>query len=49
MYELCDWLGRKGLQNVEPMNKGGSQRFAGLTITMTDARHSSGLHSRAAR
>jgi L-ascorbate metabolism protein UlaG (beta-lactamase superfamily) len=43
MYELCDWLGRKGLQNVEPMNKGGSQRVAGLTITMTDARHSSGF------
>jgi L-ascorbate metabolism protein UlaG (beta-lactamase superfamily) len=43
MYELCDWLGRKGLQNLEPMNKGGSQQVAGLTITMTDARHSSGF------
>ena len=43
MFELCDWLGRKGLQNVEPMNKGGSQQVAGLTITMTDARHSSGF------
>jgi L-ascorbate metabolism protein UlaG (beta-lactamase superfamily) len=43
MYELCDWLGRKGLQKVEPMNKGGSQYVAGLTITMTDARHSSGF------
>ena len=43
IYELCDWLGRKGLQNVAPMNKGGSQQVAGLTITMTDARHSSGF------
>jgi L-ascorbate metabolism protein UlaG (beta-lactamase superfamily) len=43
VYELCDWLGRRGLQNVEPMNRGGSQQVAGLTITMTDARHSSGF------
>ena len=43
IFELCDWLGRKGLQNVSPMNKGGSQQVAGLTITMTDARHSSGF------
>ena len=41
MYELCDWLGRKGIQNVVPMNKGGSVDQAGLRITMTDARHSS--------
>jgi L-ascorbate metabolism protein UlaG (beta-lactamase superfamily) len=42
IFELCDWLGRKGLQNVAPMNKGGSLALAGLRITMTDARHSSG-------
>jgi L-ascorbate metabolism protein UlaG (beta-lactamase superfamily) len=42
IFELCDWLGRKGIQNVSPMNKGGSQEVAGLRITMTDARHSSG-------
>ena len=41
-FELCDWLGRKGLQNLEPMNKGGSIDVAGLRVTMTDARHSSG-------
>jgi L-ascorbate metabolism protein UlaG (beta-lactamase superfamily) len=41
--ELCDWLARKGVQNVAPMNKGGSLRIAGLVITMTDAVHSSGL------
>jgi L-ascorbate metabolism protein UlaG (beta-lactamase superfamily) len=43
IVELCDWLGRKGIQNVVPMNKGGSAAVAGLRITMTDARHSSGF------
>jgi L-ascorbate metabolism protein UlaG (beta-lactamase superfamily) len=42
IFELCDWLGRKGIQNVSPMNKGGSQDVAGVRVTMTDARHSSG-------
>jgi L-ascorbate metabolism protein UlaG (beta-lactamase superfamily) len=41
-FELCDWLGRKGISTVSPMNKGGSQEIAGLRVTMTDARHSSG-------
>jgi L-ascorbate metabolism protein UlaG (beta-lactamase superfamily) len=40
-YELCEWLARKGIQEVCPMNKGGTQEVAGLRITMTDARHSS--------
>ena len=43
IFELCDWLGRKGIQNASPMNKGGSQTIAGLRVTMTDARHSSGF------
>jgi L-ascorbate metabolism protein UlaG (beta-lactamase superfamily) len=43
IYELCDWLGRKGIQYTAPMNKGGSQEIAGLVLTMTDARHSSGF------
>jgi L-ascorbate metabolism protein UlaG (beta-lactamase superfamily) len=42
MYELCDWLGRKGLQQLEPMNRGGSIEVFGVRVTMTDARHSSG-------
>ena len=42
IFELCDWLGRKGIQQTSPMNKGGTQEVAGLRITMTDARHSSG-------
>ncbi len=40
-YELCMWLQGKGVQAVSPMNKGGSQDLLGLTVTMTDARHSS--------
>ena len=42
MPELCDWVSRKGIARVSPMNKGGSQHLVGLRITMTDARHSSG-------
>jgi L-ascorbate metabolism protein UlaG (beta-lactamase superfamily) len=43
IYELCDWLGRKGIQHTSPMNKGGTQEIAGLSVSMTDARHSSGF------
>jgi L-ascorbate metabolism protein UlaG (beta-lactamase superfamily) len=43
MFELCEWLRRKGLSNLQPMNKGGSLDVAGLRVTMTDARHSSGF------
>ena len=43
IFELCDWLSRKGIANVAPMNKGGSQQVAGVRVTMTDARHSSGF------
>jgi L-ascorbate metabolism protein UlaG (beta-lactamase superfamily) len=42
MFELCDWLRRKGVSNVSPMNKGGAQDIARLHVAMTDARHSSG-------
>jgi L-ascorbate metabolism protein UlaG (beta-lactamase superfamily) len=42
VFELCEWLRRKGLSNLHPMNKGGSLQVAGLRVTMTDARHSSG-------
>lgn len=41
IWEICEWLGGKGIQNLSPMNKGGAQQVAGLRITMTDARHSS--------
>ena len=41
IWELASWLGTKGIQNLEPMNKGGTVTSKGLQITMTDARHSS--------
>ena len=41
-FELCEWLGRRGVQHLLPMNMGGSLDVAGLRVTMTEARHSSG-------
>ena len=42
VFELCAWLERKGLQQVIPMNKGGTLRVAGIEIAMVHADHSSG-------
>ena len=41
IWEVVTWLGGKGVQAVEPMNKGGSITVKGLRITMTEAIHSS--------
>lgn len=41
IFEITSWLGSKGVQQLEPMNKGGTITVKGLRITMTDARHSS--------
>ena len=41
IWEVTSWLGTKGVQHLEPMNKGGTIASKGLRITMTDARHSS--------
>jgi L-ascorbate metabolism protein UlaG (beta-lactamase superfamily) len=41
IFELCTWLGKKGVRNTSPMNIGGSQRVGDITITMTPAVHSS--------
>lgn len=41
IWEVTSWLGSKGVQNLEPMNKGGTIEVKGLRVTMTDARHSS--------
>ncbi len=43
IWEVTSWLGSKGVQNLEPMNKGGTITSKGLRITMTDARHSSSV------
>jgi len=43
IFETCNWLESKGVQNTRPMNKGGSQRAGGVTLTMTHAVHSCGI------
>jgi len=43
IYETCQWLETKGVKDTRPMNKGGSQTVAGVTVTMTHAVHSCGI------
>jgi L-ascorbate metabolism protein UlaG (beta-lactamase superfamily) len=43
IYELCSWLDRKGVKQIAPMNKGGTQTVAGVKITMVHAVHSCGI------
>lgn len=42
-YEICSWLGSKGVQSCSGMNLGGSQDVLGLQVTMVRADHSSGI------
>ena len=43
IFELCQWLAKKGDKNISPMNKGGSQTVDGIKITMVHADHSCGI------
>jgi L-ascorbate metabolism protein UlaG (beta-lactamase superfamily) len=43
IYEIAAWLGRKGVQNLSGMNKGGTQRVGSVDVTMTQAIHSGGI------
>ena len=43
IFELCDWLGRKGAAEPGADEQGGLEEIAGLRVTMTDARHSTGF------
>ncbi len=43
IFEICHWLGRKGVTATAPMNKGGTQTVDGLKITMVHADHSCGI------
>jgi L-ascorbate metabolism protein UlaG (beta-lactamase superfamily) len=43
IYEMYLYLSRHGVQKVQPMNKGGSVTIDGITVTMVNAFHSSGL------
>jgi len=43
VFELSQWLERKGLQNIVGMGIGGTVKVAGLEITMTPAVHTSSI------
>jgi L-ascorbate metabolism protein UlaG (beta-lactamase superfamily) len=43
IFECCKWLESKGVEKTRPMNKGGSQKLGGVTVTMTHAVHSCGI------
>jgi L-ascorbate metabolism protein UlaG (beta-lactamase superfamily) len=44
MVEVCAWLESKGVSNTHGMNKGGTQRFGEIEVTLVHALHSSGIH-----
>lgn len=43
IYETCVWLNNKGVENIMPMNKGGTQEVEGIKFTMVHADHSCGI------
>jgi L-ascorbate metabolism protein UlaG (beta-lactamase superfamily) len=43
IVELLTWLGKKGVENLSPMNKGGTQHVEGIAVTMVHADHSCGI------
>ena len=42
-WEIYEWLGKKGITNVHPMNSGGKWQYDFGTVKCTTAQHSSGL------
>jgi L-ascorbate metabolism protein UlaG (beta-lactamase superfamily) len=43
IFELCNWLEKKGAKMISPMNKGGSQAVDDIRVTMVHADHSCGI------
>jgi L-ascorbate metabolism protein UlaG (beta-lactamase superfamily) len=43
ILELCKWLENKGVENLVPMNLGGTFEVDGIAITMVRADHSCGI------
>jgi L-ascorbate metabolism protein UlaG (beta-lactamase superfamily) len=43
IFETCQWLEKKGVQNTRSMNKGGTQQVGPVAVTMTHAVHSCGI------
>jgi L-ascorbate metabolism protein UlaG (beta-lactamase superfamily) len=42
-FEICEWLGKQGVEKVEPMNTGGAIKLPFGRVKMTPAHHSSVL------
>ena len=42
-YEISHWLNSQGIENTADMNKGGTQTWEGIQITMVHAEHSSSI------
>jgi L-ascorbate metabolism protein UlaG (beta-lactamase superfamily) len=43
MFEICMYLGNRGVEAVEPMNIGGTVRSGGIAFAMVNAQHSSAI------
>ena len=43
IYEIAQWFGSKGVAQVLPMGKGGTQQIGDVSVTMVHAIHSSSL------
>jgi L-ascorbate metabolism protein UlaG (beta-lactamase superfamily) len=43
IYEVAAWLERQGVGHTHPMNMGGTQEIDGISVTMVQAFHSSGI------
>jgi L-ascorbate metabolism protein UlaG (beta-lactamase superfamily) len=43
IFELVSWIQKKGVQQIAPMNKGGSQTVGDIRVTMVHADHSCGI------
>ncbi|HEV2388896.1 MAG TPA: metal-dependent hydrolase [Candidatus Acidoferrales bacterium] len=43
IYETALWLGSKGVGNLLPMSKGGTQKVDDMAVTMVHAFHSNGI------
>lgn len=43
IFEICNWLDKKGVENCNAMNKGGTVTVEGVRVTMLHADHSCGI------
>ena len=42
-WEICDWLSRRGVEKIHPMNTGGKRNFGKFSVKCVVAQHSSSL------